>query len=94
MVAENESSSAGRCKHIDVKFKFVAEAIGDGAVKIRYTPSMYNFADIMTKPLTEAVFDRLVRMCLGSKRNQLAERAAQQEGYACYFGDESFMMYL
>jgi len=27
MVAENETSSAGRCKHIDVCFRFVAEAI-------------------------------------------------------------------
>ena len=66
-----------------MKVKFVAEAIGDGAVKIRYTQSMYNFADIMTKPLTEAVFDRLVRMCLGSKRNQLAnEQLSKRDMHA------------
>ena len=27
MIAKNESSSAGRCKHIDVRFSFDAEAI-------------------------------------------------------------------
>jgi hypothetical protein len=36
LLAENESSSAGRCKHIDSKFRFVAEAISYGLVKIRY----------------------------------------------------------
>jgi hypothetical protein len=37
LLAENESSSAGRCKHIDTKFRFVAETISNGVVKIRYT---------------------------------------------------------
>ena len=37
----------------------------------------------MTKPLTEAVFDRSVRMCLGSKRNQLAnERFSKTDIHA------------
>ena len=34
MIAENDSSSAGRCKHIDVRFRFVAEAVRDGAVRV------------------------------------------------------------
>jgi hypothetical protein len=74
LLAENESSSAGRCKHIDTKFRFVAEAISDGVVKIRYTPSAYNYSDILTKPLTEVMFQRMIEMCLGSKDCQIVER--------------------
>jgi hypothetical protein len=33
LLAENESSSTGRCKHIDTKFRFAAEVISDGVVK-------------------------------------------------------------
>ena len=33
LLAENESSSAGRCKNIDKKFRFVTEANSDGVVK-------------------------------------------------------------
>ena len=84
LLAENESSSAGRCKHIDTKFRFVAEAISDGVVKIRYTPSAYNYSDILTKPLTEVMFQRMIEMCLGSKDSQIAERGHQVEGLDKY----------
>ena len=70
LLVENESSSAGRCKHIDTKFRFVAETISDGVVKIRYTPSSYNYSDILTKPLTEVMFQRMIEMCLGSAHLQ------------------------
>ena len=33
LLSKNESSSAGRCKHIDTKIRSVAEAISDGVVK-------------------------------------------------------------
>ena len=36
MIAEAESSSAGRAKRIDVRFKKVVEIIGDGTVRGRY----------------------------------------------------------
>ena len=34
LIAENECSSAGRSKHIDVRFKFVAQAVVEGAVRV------------------------------------------------------------
>ena len=37
MRAENESSSAGRSKHIDVRYKFVAQGVTEGSVRVRYT---------------------------------------------------------
>ena len=64
LLSKNESSSAGRCKHIDTKIRSVAEAISDGVVKIRYTPSsynyLYNYADILTKLLGEVMFHRMI----------------------------------
>jgi hypothetical protein len=93
LLAENESSSAGRCKHIDTKFRFVAEAISDGVVKIRYTPSAYNYSDILTKPLTEVMFQRMIEMCLGSKDSQIVERGHQVEGFLCT-GYDSYLVYI
>ena len=67
LVAEQETSSAGRCKHIDVKYRFVAEAVKDGIVRVRYTPTDTNMADLFTKPLTIAVFERLLKTSLDLK---------------------------
>jgi hypothetical protein len=83
ILTENESSSAGRCKHIDKKFRLVAEAISDGVVKIRYTPSVYKYSDIITKPLTKVMFQRMIEMCLGSKDRQIVESGHQVEGFLC-----------
>ena len=62
--AEGESSSAGRAKHIDVRFKKVAESVRDGTVRVRYVPTDWNYADMMTKPLVEVKFKRCREMCL------------------------------
>ena len=67
LVAEQECSSAGRCKHIDVRFRFVADAIKDRVVRVRYTPTDTNMADLFTKPLQQVTFDRLLRLSLGRK---------------------------
>ena len=66
-LAENEVSSAGRSKHIDLRFRFVAEAVKDGIVRVRYTPTDTNHADLFTKSLTTATFERLLKMAVGLK---------------------------
>jgi hypothetical protein len=68
LIAENESSSAGRSKHIDVRYKFVAQAVTEGSVRVRYTPTDMSFADVLTKAVPAATFERLVKLCLDSKR--------------------------
>ena len=65
LVAEQECSSAGRCKHIDVRFRFVAQAIKNREVRVRYTPTDVNVADLFTKALTPAVFERLMGLVSG-----------------------------
>ena len=59
LIAENDCSSAGRSKHIDVRYKFVAQAVTEGSVRVRYTPTDMNLADVMTKALPPVTFDGL-----------------------------------
>ena len=68
LIAENECSSAGRSQHIDVRFKFVAQAVVEGAVRVRYTPTDLNLADLLTKALPADTFERLRRLCVENKR--------------------------
>ena len=67
IVAESEASSASRCKHIDVRFRFIAEALKERAVRVRYVASAENYADIMTKPLVHAKFEMCRDLCSGTK---------------------------
>ena len=67
IVAESETSSASRCKHIDVRFRFIAEALRERAVRVRYVASAENYADIMTKPLVHVKFEMCRDLCSGMK---------------------------
>lgn len=80
LIAENECSSAGRSKHIDVKFKFVAQAIADGVVRVRYISTNLNFADLFTKPLVRDVFNRLVKLCIEDKHEHFRSIEVAVEG--------------
>ena len=64
IVAEGETSSAGRSKHIDVSFKHVAQSIRDGVARVRYVSTKWNYADLMTKPLAKLEFKRLRELYL------------------------------
>jgi hypothetical protein len=64
IVAEGETSSAGRSKHIDVRFKHVAQSIREGVARVRYVSTKRNYADLMTKPLAKLEFKRLRDLCL------------------------------
>ena len=67
MIAENETSSAGRCKHMELRFRFVFEAIQDGIVRVRYVATDLNIADIMTKALVVVKFRRMIELALANK---------------------------
>lgn len=60
----------GRSKHIDVKFHFIQNLTKDGVIELHYCRSEDQIADIMTKPLKVAAFQKL-RALLGvcDKRN-------------------------
>ena len=80
LVAENETSSSGRCKHIDVKFRFVHEAIQDGVVRVRYVPTDHNLADILTKPMGPTKFERMLKLCLANKYAHLYRESESTDG--------------
>ena len=45
----------------------MAQTIADNIVRVRYTPTETNLADILTKALPRATFERLRELCRGSK---------------------------
>ena len=49
-----------RTKHIDIRHHFIREHVEQGTVKLIYVPTDKQLADIFTKPLDEATFNRLV----------------------------------
>jgi hypothetical protein len=51
IVAEGETSSVGRSKHIDVRFKHVTQTlIREGVARFRYVSTNWNYGDLITKP--------------------------------------------
>ena len=64
ILAEGETSCGGRSKHIDVKLRHIAESVKEGIVSVRYIPTAWNYADIMTKPLGRIQFARIRDLCM------------------------------
>jgi hypothetical protein len=65
-MAQNPAGHS-RTKHIDIRHHFVREAIQDGIISLEYCPSKDMFADLLTKPLPRAQYERLrelVGVCL------------------------------
>ena len=89
-ISENECSSAGRSKHIDVRYRFVAQAVTEGLVRVRYNPTDMNLADVVTKALPAATFDRLVKKCRDSKRGEYYVKLADEQ--VQYVSDEKTWM--
>jgi hypothetical protein len=47
-------------KHIEIRYHFIREHAANGTIEVSYVPTEKQLADIFTKPLNEAVFNRLV----------------------------------
>ena len=45
----------------------MAQTITDNIVRVRYTPTETNLADILTKALSRTTFERLRALCQGNK---------------------------
>ena len=82
-----------RTKHIALKYHHFRRYVKRGEISILYCPTDEQKADILTKPLTEVMFQRMIEMCLGSKDSQIAERGHQVEGFLCT-GYDSYLVYI
>jgi hypothetical protein len=92
LIAENECSSAGRSKHIDIRYKFVAQTISENIVRVCYTPKETNLADILTKVLPRATFDRLRALCQGNKLgNYYIDPTVEHERVMCMYDSNTWM---
>ena len=50
-----------------------------GSVRVRYNPTDMNLADVVTKALPAATFDRLVKKCRDSTRGEYYVRLADEQ---------------
>ena len=48
-----------RTKHVDVKYHFITQTVEEGAIKLKWIPTVEQQADIFTKALAPPVFERL-----------------------------------
>ena len=62
-----------------MRFRFIAEALKERAVRIRYVASAENYADIMTKPLVHAKFETCRDLCSGMKSDLKRTPIVQSE---------------
>ena len=46
-------------KHIDMKYHYLKEQVGDKVIDIVYVPTELQIADIFTKPLPKEQYERL-----------------------------------
>ena len=49
----------GRVKHIDIKYHFVREQVGNGKLELKYCKTNDKIADMTTKELSGEQFERL-----------------------------------
>ena len=65
-MSENTSTS-GRTKHVDVRYRYVNEMVLDGFLKIKFVKTEENVADIFTKNVSSETYKKLTPMFLAQK---------------------------
>jgi transposase InsO family protein len=63
-IAEGVSTIRDRTKHIDIRYRFINEAVQDQKIKIQWIDTQHQQADILTKPLSGGTFERICNMIL------------------------------
>ena len=49
----------GRTKHIDIKQHFIRDLVEDGHIELKYCPTDRMLADMLTKPVAKASFEKM-----------------------------------
>ena len=79
ILAEGETTGGGRSKHIDIKFRYIAENVKAGHVRVRYIPTSWNYADMMTKPLGKIQFKKILDICICPETKGLKDTLDDKE---------------
>ena len=64
----------------------MAQVVTEGSVKVRYTPTDMSLADVLTKTVPAATFERLLKLCLESNRGEYYVKVADEK--VNYVSDE------
>jgi hypothetical protein len=62
-----------------VRYRFVAQAVTEGSVRVRYTSTDRDLADLLTKAVPADTFERLVKLCLDSMRGECYVKVADEK---------------
>ena len=79
ILAEGETSGGGRSKHMDIKFRYITENVKAGHVRVRYIPTSWNYADMMTKLLGKIQFKNLLDICMRPETKGLKDAVEDRE---------------
>jgi hypothetical protein len=63
-LVKNGKSNSERTKHIATRFYFVKDRVEAGEIQIEYMSTENMIADVMTKPLNGAAFERMRSLLL------------------------------
>ena len=63
-IAEGVSTIRDRTKHIDIRYRFINEAVDDKKIEITWVDTTRQQADILTKPLATGTFERICKTIL------------------------------
>jgi hypothetical protein len=74
----NNWSSSGRTQHIDVRYKFLQELKEQGLIRVIWTPSHLNEADVFTKNLDRKSFEKCIKNFVGEDEYMI--KAGDSEG--------------
>ena len=90
ITVENECSTAGHMKHVDVKFRFVQESIKMGEIRIRYISTELNWADVLTKALVPKKHKDAIESIIDSK--EAYRLIVSEKGTVIQYADSYFML--
>jgi hypothetical protein len=68
---KNGQSNSETTRHIDIRYFFITDRIKRGDIQVIYKPILEMMADIMTKPLTGNLFQKLETNCSTSHEHSL-----------------------
>ena len=77
---EKNHSLKQRTKHIEIKLHFIKELVQQGRLSVKYCPTSEMTADILTKPLSAATFEKHRRAITNHpRRDAPVEEECQQD---------------